>query len=137
MRALGRPEMAEDPRFATNAKRVENEKEIDDAISAWTGARASADALEALRKAGVPNGPIYNVADMMADPHFNARGMFESVEVNGRPLKIPALPPLLGETPGRTDAPGPALGAHTDEVLESLLGLQAEARAELRASNVI
>jgi crotonobetainyl-CoA:carnitine CoA-transferase CaiB-like acyl-CoA transferase len=137
MRALGRPEMAEDPRFATNAKRVENEKEIDDAISAWTGARASADALEALRKAGVPNGPIYNVADMMADPHFNARGMFESVEVNGRPLKIPALPPLLGETPGRTDAPGPALGAHTDEVLEGLLGVTGEARAELRAAGVI
>lgn len=137
MRAIGRPEMAEDARFATNAKRVENEKEIDDAISAWTGARASADVLGALRRAGVPNGPIYNVADMMADPHFNARGMFESVEVNGRPLKIPAIPPLLGATPGRTDAPGPALGAHTDEVLESLLGLQAEARAELRASNVI
>jgi crotonobetainyl-CoA:carnitine CoA-transferase CaiB-like acyl-CoA transferase len=137
MRAIGRPEMAADPRFASNAKRVENEKEIDDAISAWTGARASADALEALRKAGVPNGPIYNVADMMADPHFNARGMFESVEVNGKPLKIPAIPPLLGETPGRTDAPGPALGAHTDEVLESLLGLQADERAALRAAGAI
>lgn len=137
MRALGRPEMAEDPRFATNAKRVENEKEIDDAISAWTGARGSADVLEALRGAGVPNGPIYDVADMMADPHFNARGMFESVAVNGKPLKIPALPPLLGETPGRTDAPGPALGAHTDEVLEGLLGVTGEARAELRAAGVI
>jgi crotonobetainyl-CoA:carnitine CoA-transferase CaiB-like acyl-CoA transferase len=137
MRAIGRPEMAEDPRYATNARRVENEREIDDAISAWTGERDSAAVLEALRKAEVPNGPIYNVADMMADPHFNARGMFESVEVNGRPLKIPAIPPLLGATPGRTDTPGPALGAHTDEVLESLLGLQAEARAELRASNVI
>jgi len=137
MRAIGRPEMAEDPRFATNAKRVENEEEIDAAISAWTGARGAADVLETLRKAGVPNGPIYNVADMMADPHFNARGMFESVEVNGKPLKIPAIPPLLGETPGRTDAPGPALGAHTDEVLESLLGLKAEARAELRAAGAI
>jgi crotonobetainyl-CoA:carnitine CoA-transferase CaiB-like acyl-CoA transferase len=137
MRAIGRPEMAADPRFASNAKRVENEKEIDDAISAWTGARSAADVLETLRKAGVPNGPIFNVADMMADPHFNARGMFESVEVNGKPLKIPAIPPLLGETPGRTDAPGPALGAHTDEVLESLLGLQADERAALRAAGAI
>jgi crotonobetainyl-CoA:carnitine CoA-transferase CaiB-like acyl-CoA transferase len=74
---------------------------------------------------------------MMADPHFNARGMFESVEVNGKLLKIPAIPPLLGDTPGRTDTPGPALGAHTDEVLESLLGLKAEARAELRAAGAI
>ena len=137
MRAIGRPEMAGDARFATNARRVENEKEIDAAISAWTGARGSADVLQALREAGVPNGPIYNVADMMVDPHFNARGMFESVRVGGKPLKIPAIPPLLSDTPGRTEAPGPALGAHTDEVLESLLGLQAEARAELRASNVI
>ena len=137
MRAIGRPEMAEDPRCATNAKRVENEEEIDAAISAWTGARGAADVLETLRKAGVPNGPIYNVADMMADPHFNARGMFESVEVNGKPLKIPAIPPLLGETPGRTDAPGPALGAHTDEVLEGLLGVSGAARAELRAAGVI
>lgn len=124
MRAIGRPEMADDARFASNTKRVANEKEIDAAISAWTGARDSAAVLEALRAADVPNGPIYNVADMMADPHFNARGMFESVEVNGKPLKIPAIPPLLGETPGRTDAPGPALGAHTEEVLGALLGLK-------------
>jgi crotonobetainyl-CoA:carnitine CoA-transferase CaiB-like acyl-CoA transferase len=137
MRAIGRPEMAEDPRYATNSKRVANEKEIDAAISAWTGARGSADALGTLRMAGVPNGPIYNVADMMADPHFNARGMFEGVVVNGKPLKIPAIPPLLGETPGRTDAPGPALGAHTDEVLEGLLGVSGAARAELRAAGVI
>jgi crotonobetainyl-CoA:carnitine CoA-transferase CaiB-like acyl-CoA transferase len=137
MRAIGRPEMAGDPRFATNTRRVEHEKVIDDAISAWTGARGSAAALEALRAAGVPNGPIYNVADMMADPHFNARGMFESVQVDGRPLKIPAIPPRLGETPGRTDAPGPKLGAHTDEVLEGLLGMTAAARAELRAAGVV
>jgi crotonobetainyl-CoA:carnitine CoA-transferase CaiB-like acyl-CoA transferase len=137
MRAIGRPEMAEDPRFSSNAKRVENEKEIDAAISAWTGALGADAVLAALREAGVPNGPIYNVADMMADPHFNARGMFESVQVSGKPLKIPAIPPLLGETPGRTDAPGPALGAHTDEVLESVLGMSGQERAALRAAGAI
>jgi len=137
MRAIGRPEMADAPRFATNAKRVENEREIDAAISAWTGALASGEVLDALRAADVPNGPIYSVADMLADPHFNARGMFETVQVGGKPLKIPAIPPLLGETPGRTDAPGPALGAHTDEVLERVLGLPPAARAELRAAGVV
>ncbi len=137
MRAIGSPQMAGDPRYATNAKRVENEKDIDDAISAWTGARDSAAVLAVLRDAGVPNGPIYSVADMVADEHFIARGMFETVSVGGKPLKIPAIPPLLGDTPGRTDAPGPKLGAHTDEVLEGLLGLRADARAELRAARVI
>ena len=137
MRAIGRPEMAEDARFSSNARRVENEKEIDAAISAWTGALGAEAVLAALREAGVPNGPIYNVADMMADPHFNARGMFESVQVSGKPLKIPAIPPLLGETPGRTDAPGPALGAHTDEVLESVLGMSGQERAALRAAGAI
>jgi len=109
-----------DPKFVTGYA----SPEIDAAILAWTCARSSADVLAEMRKAEVPNGPIYNVADMMADPHFNARGMFESVEVNGKPLRIPAIPPLLGETPGRTDAPGPALGAHTEEVLGRLLGLK-------------
>ena len=137
MRAMGRPEMAEDPRFATNAKRVEHEREIDVAISAWTGANASAKVLEVLREADVPNGPIYSVADMMVDPHFNARGMFETVSVAGKPLKIPAIPPLLGETPGRTEAPGPRLGAHTDEVLQQVLGLSERERAELRAAGAI
>jgi len=137
MRAIGRPEMAEDARYASNAKRVENEREIDAAISAWTGARDAAVVLGALRDAEVPNGPIYSVADMMADPHFNARGMFETVHVGGKPLKIPAIPPLLGGTPGRTDAPGPLLGAHTDEVLEGVLGLTPAARAELRSAGVV
>ena len=137
MRAIGRPEMAEDARYASNARRVENEREIDAAISAWTGARAAAAVLDALREAEVPNGPIYSVADMVTDPHFNARGMFETVRVGGKPLKIPAIPPLLGDTPGRTDAPGPALGAHTDEVLERVLGLAPAVRAELRAAGVV
>ena len=137
MRAIGRPEMAEDPRYASNAKRVENEREIDAAISAWTGAHGSAAVLAVLRDADVPNGPIFSVADMMADPHFIARGMFETVSVGGKPLKIPAIPPVLAGTPGRTDTPGPKLGAHTDEVLEGVLGISSEARAELRASGVI
>ena len=137
MRAIGRPEMAEDARYATNTLRVQNERAIDAAISAWTGARASGKVLEALRAVDVPNGPINSVADMMADPHFNARGMFETVSTGGKPLKIPAIPPLLGETPGRTDSPGPALGAHTDEVLETVLGLPAAAREEQRAAGVV
>jgi crotonobetainyl-CoA:carnitine CoA-transferase CaiB-like acyl-CoA transferase len=66
----------------------------------------------------------------MRDPHFQARGLFQEVTVNGKPLKIPAIPPRLSATPGGTDWPGPEVGAHNREILGGLLGL---ADAELEA----
>ena len=71
-------------------------------------------------------GPIYSVEDMISDPHYNARGMFETVEIDGEPLKIPAILPKLSETPGRTDWPGAKIGAHNGEILGDLLGLSEE-----------
>jgi crotonobetainyl-CoA:carnitine CoA-transferase CaiB-like acyl-CoA transferase len=127
--AMGRPDMATDPRLAGNARRVENEAEIDAAISAWTGTLDSEAALRILEEARVPAGPINSVTDMMADPHFIARGLFEEVDVEGRPLKIPALVPRLSDTPGRTDWPGPEIGAFNEEVYGDLLGLSARATA--------
>jgi crotonobetainyl-CoA:carnitine CoA-transferase CaiB-like acyl-CoA transferase len=73
---------------------------------------------------------------MMNDPHFNSRGMFEQVEINGEPLKIPAILPRLDDTPGATEWAGPELGAHTDEVLKSL-GMTADQIQELKHSGVI
>ncbi|HKE93097.1 MAG TPA: CaiB/BaiF CoA-transferase family protein, partial [Povalibacter sp.] len=137
MRAVGRPDMAEDARFANNAGRVKHEKEIDDVIAAWTRAHDSTAILKVLEDVSVPGGPIYSVADMAADPHFNARGLFEQTEVNGAPLKIPAIVPRLSDTPGATLWPGPKIGEHTDAVLSGLLGLSDEQRAELRAERVI
>jgi len=135
--AMERPEMATDPRLAGNAGRVEHEEEIDGAISAWTGALESAAALRLLEGARVPAGPIYSVADMMTDPHFVARGLFEEVDVHGRPLKIPALVPRLGDTPGRTDWPGLEVGAFNEEVYGDLLGLSAEDIDRLRDDGVL
>jgi crotonobetainyl-CoA:carnitine CoA-transferase CaiB-like acyl-CoA transferase len=85
----------------------------------------------------VPSGPIYSVVDMLADPHFNARGLFEEVQVNGQPLKIPAMMPFLSETPGRTDWPGPAVGAHNAEVLGGLLGYGGDQLDALSRDGVI
>ena len=124
--AMGRSDMAADTRLEDNAGRVEHEAEIDAAIAAWTGSLSSVDALELLEDARVPSGPIYSVADMMVDPHYIARGLFEEVNVNGQPLKIPAMVPKLSETPGRTDWPGPEVGAFNREVYGGLLGLSAE-----------
>ena len=74
---------------------------------------------------------------MMNDPHFNSRGMFEQVEINGEPLKIPAILPRLDDTPGATEWAGPELGAHTDEVLSSVLDMDESALQELREKGVI
>jgi crotonobetainyl-CoA:carnitine CoA-transferase CaiB-like acyl-CoA transferase len=135
--AMGRPDMGADARFAHNAGRVEHEAEIDAAITAWTESLDSGAALAALDEARVPSGPIFSVSDMMANPHFIARGLFEQVEVDGRPLKIPALVPKLSETPGRTDWPGPEVGAFNEEVYGDLLGLSAEELAELSRQGVV
>ncbi|HJP38677.1 MAG TPA: CaiB/BaiF CoA-transferase family protein [Gammaproteobacteria bacterium] len=134
---MGRPEMGTDPRFANNAGRVEHEAEIDAAITQWTCSLDSATALTLLEEAHVPSGPIYNVADMLADEHFNARGLFEEVEVNGKPLKIPGMAPKFSRTPGRTDWPGPAVGAFNDEILGGLLGISAADQAKLKDDGII
>ena len=134
---MGRPEMAEDPRYANNTGRVKHEPEIDTAIAGWLAGIDSITALSLLEESRVPSGPIYSAADMMVNEHFIARGLFEEVDVNGKPLKIPAMIPKLSETPGRTDWPGPEVGAFNDEVYSELLGLSPEEIAELKSSGVL
>jgi formyl-CoA transferase len=130
MCALGRPEMARAPRFAHNNDRVEHEREIDDAIMAWTQQHTFEEVLECLEKANVPAGPIYSIEDIMRDPHYAARGMFENHELpDGTAITLPTLAPKLSLTPGGTEWIGPALGAHNEEIYCGLLGLsQAEVR---------
>ena len=122
MKAAGRDDMASDPEYATNADRVRNEPAVDQALSAWTITLTAAQVVEKLEAAQVPVGSIYTVSDIVNDPHYQARGMFEEVEVGGRPLKLPAMSPKLSGTPGGTEWPGPSLGAHSVDVLKSVLG---------------
>ncbi len=123
MRAAGRPEMAEDERLADNPGRVEHQAKVDGAIGEWTSGLTVEEVLAKLAVAGVPAGPIYSVEEMIKDPHFQARGLFEEVEAGGKPLKIPAIFPKLSETPGRTEWAGPPIGAHNREILGGVLGL--------------
>ena len=130
MRAAGRDDLADDPRLADNAGRVAHQGEVDAAIARWTRTLDADRVLALLDGAGVPAGPIYSVADMVEDPQYNARGLFETVEAGGEPLTIPALTPKLDRTPGATQWPGPELGAHNREVYVGTLGLD---EAELRS----
>jgi formyl-CoA transferase len=137
MSAIGREDMATDPQLANNAGRVPRTQEIDDAIQAWCSSQRIDTALAALQAADVPVSKIYSVRDMMQDPQFLARQMFEQhLFKDGTPVKLPAVTPKLSETPGSTRWIGPELGEHTDEVLVTL-GYSAEQIAALRKDGVL
>ena len=136
MVAVGREDMSTDRKYTSNADRVIHEADIDLVLANWCAARSLADAMAIPDEHRVPCGPVYNVADMMEDAHFKYRELFEAVEINGESLKIPAMLPKLEGTPGGTEWPGPAVGSHTDEVLQSL-GLGADHIAELKSSGIV
>ena len=138
MRAIGRPDLADDPRLSTNEGRVPHAQSIDDAIAAWTRTQPYDSAFAVLDAADVPCGPIYSVADQLHDPHFAARGLIEHVQTDsGEDVIIPAIAPQLSATPGRTTWPGPPLGAHNREVYGELLGLSDDQIEVLRERGII
>ncbi len=137
MSAIGRDDMANDPQLANNAGRVPRTQAIDDAIQAWCSGQRIDTALAVLQAADVPVSKIYSVSDMMQDPQFLARQMFEQHLFNdGTPVKLPAVTPKLSETPGGTRWIGPALGEHTEEVLQAL-GYSASEIVGLRHDGVL
>lgn len=137
MTAIGRDDMAQDPELARNDGRVPRTADIDGAIQAWCNTQTIDSALRTLQDADVPVGKIYSVRDMMSDPQFLARAMFEQhAFADGTPVKLPAVVPKLSETPGGTQWLGPALGEHNGEVLRSL-GYSEAQIAELAAQGVI
>ena len=137
MQAIGREDLAADPDLARNDGRARRVEEIDGAIQQWCGGRDIDEALGTLKRADVPVGKIYSVADMFADPQFLARGMIEQHRfTDGSPVKLPAVVPKLSETPGGTRWIGPELGEHTEEVLKSL-GYDSAAIDELAKTGAI
>lgn len=136
--AMGTPAMGDDPRLQDNAGRVRHQEEVDGAVAAWAAGLEAAAALAILDEAGVAAGPIYDARDMYEDPHYRARGLFQEVTIDGKPLDLPAIIPHLARTPGRTDWPGAGeLGGWNDEIYGELLGLDAQARADLKAAGII
>jgi len=137
MHAAGRDDLAEDPRVADNAGRVKHEPEIDEVLQTWASKHSADELLGHLETAEVPSAPIYSVADMFKDPHFQARGLFEKVSYEDKTLDIPAMHPRLEKTPGGTEWPGPTLGEHTNEVMDQLLGLGESEVEDLRKAGIL
>jgi len=136
--AMGRPELAEDPRYATHAARGENQAELDALINDWTKTVALAPLEALLEEHGVPCGLIYTAPDMLEDPHFKAReAIVELTHPDFGPMKMQNVAPRLSDTPGAVRHVGPALGEHTDEVLGGLLGIDEDTRADWRDRGII
>ncbi len=136
--AMGRPELGEDPRYATHSARGENQGELDELIGKWSMTLSSAELEEILNEHAVPNGKIYTAPDMLADAHFAAR---EAIVKLAHPqlgeFPMQNVVPKLSDTPGEIRWVGPELGEHTDEVLAEVLGMSAERASELRGAGVI
>ena len=116
---IGRKDLAEDPTLADNAGRCKRVDELDAVIGEWTGRHGVEEVVGKLNGAQVPNGKIYSIEDIVRDPQYLARGMIRDVMLSdGKSLKVPGIVPKLSETPGDLEWVGPALGEHTQSVLE-------------------
>ena len=136
--AAGCPELAGDARFATNGKRVENRVELTRLLQGIFAKRPTQDWLELLEAAGVPNGPINNVAQVFEEPQVRARGVRVELDhpVAGK-LPTVASPMRFSGTPVEHRLAPPLLGQHTEEILRERLGRSAAQIAALRAEGVI
>jgi crotonobetainyl-CoA:carnitine CoA-transferase CaiB-like acyl-CoA transferase len=135
---MGAPEWADDPRYDANAKRVERRAELVALIEARLAARSRDEWVREFGAAGLPVGPINDIADVFADPQVQHRGM--AVEVDhptaGR-VRLPGIPVKFAGTPAAIQGPPPRLGEHTDDVLRTVLGFTDTDIAELRATGAL
>jgi formyl-CoA transferase len=136
--AMGHPEWATDPRYSSNPQRAANADEVDALMGGWFACHSALEAQRILDAAGAPVSPIYSIADIFADPHYEARGDIVAPEdpVAGR-VPMPAVTPRFSRTPGGVRHVGPELGAHNAEIYGGLLGLSADEQAQLCADGVI
>ncbi|KAK9861238.1 hypothetical protein WJX84_004941, partial [Apatococcus fuscideae] len=137
MAAVGHPEMGTDnPKYANNTKRCAAQDEIYKVIDEWVESKTLDEVLAAMKEARVPSGPILSPGDIYKEEQFQQRNMFHTAQPpgdeSGEPVVMPAMLPVLSETPGSTKWAGPSLGQHTEEVLRGELGLKVKEIQRLR-----
>ena len=136
--AMGRPELAEDERYATHSARGKYQKELDGLINEWTRTLPLNDLEERMNEFGVPCGLIYKAQDMLEDEHFKAREAIVDVEHPDFGLiKMQNVAPRLSDTPGAVRHVGPTLGEDNDYVLSGLLGFDDDEKARLKDAGII
>ncbi|MBS0643316.1 MAG: CoA transferase [Proteobacteria bacterium] len=136
-RTIGRADMIDDPKFRTNTDRVRNIDECDGIVAAWIKERTLADNMAAFEAAEVTATPIYEVDQLLDDPHVQARGVLvEAPDKEAGSVIMHNVIPRLSETPGKLRTPAPDLGQHTRSILEAI-GYPADRIAALVADGVI
>jgi len=136
--AMGQPELATDPRYATHVARGANQDELDELINVWTQTKTVAELERLMDESAVPSGKIYRAPDMLEDPHYTARDAIVRVpDATWGEIPMQSVFPKLSETQGEVRWPGPDLGEHNRDVFEGLLGLDADELDRLSASGVI
>ena len=136
--AMGLGDLISDPRFETNAARLENKDPLNDILQNWLGSRPLEQILEELVPSGGVVGPVYDSAQIVNDPHYQDRQdviEIEDAEI-GKTL-MPGIVPKFSETPGAVEQAGPKLGEHNSQVLESWLGLDSQRISDLAEQGVI
>jgi crotonobetainyl-CoA:carnitine CoA-transferase CaiB-like acyl-CoA transferase len=139
-RAVGAPLAAlpEDPRFATNSSRVEHRVALGAILEPLVASRPVQAWVDLCDAAGVPSGPILNVAQALAHPQVTARNMVVDLQhPTAGATKVTGVPVRLSETPGAVRTPAPRLGEHTHAVLSELLGMSVDELAKLEAEGVL
>ena len=138
--AIGRPELATDPRFKSAPARLAHHDEVNRLVGDWVNERTVADVMEILGPAGanVPCAPVMTVDRLMTDPHLRARDMVIDLphQKLGR-IPVPGVPFKLSVSPGAVEHLGPELGQYNDEVYQGMLGLSDAEMSDLRAEGVI
>lgn len=136
--AMGRPELAEDERYATHSARGKYQKELDGLINEWTRTVPLDELEERMNEFGVPCGLIYKAEDMLKDEHFKEREAIVDVEHPDFGLiKMQNVAPRLSDTPGAVRHVGPTLGEDNDYVLSELLNIDDDEKARLKDAGII
>jgi crotonobetainyl-CoA:carnitine CoA-transferase CaiB-like acyl-CoA transferase len=137
-RAIGRPDLADDPDYIDPVRRQERFAEVDALVGDWVVQRPLAEVMEVFLTAEIAAAPIYDAEQLLADEHLAARGTFVPVDdPDFGTVRVQAPLARLSATPGRIDHLGRSLGADNDAVYGDLLGLDAERLDALRAAGVI